>query len=185
MILIEPEMTLGWSVYTESFRMDYLKGKKALYTVHLYWKDLRSSKETQNHTKTAEKNFFIQNTSKKRLFCSMFCVSLDGWGVWGRMNTCICIAKSLCYSSEITTTLLIGYCCLVAKLCLILLWSHGLYPARLPCPWNFPGKNTEVGCHFLLQGIFPTQGLNLQLLLWQVDSVPLSHQWSPVSYTPI
>ena len=27
-----------------------------------------------------------------------------------------------------------------------------------PCPWNFPGKNTGVGCHFLLQGIFPTQG---------------------------
>ena len=28
------------------------------------------------------------------------------------------------------------------------------------CLWNFPGKNTGVGCHFLLQGIFPTQGLN-------------------------
>ena len=28
------------------------------------------------------------------------------------------------------------------------------------CPWNSPGKNTEVGCHSLLQGIFPTQGLN-------------------------
>ena len=26
--------------------------------------------------------------------------------------------------------------------------------------WNFPGKNTGVGCHFLLQGILPTQGLN-------------------------
>ena len=31
------------------------------------------------------------------------------------------------------------------------LWSHGLQPARLLCPWNFPGKNTEVSCHFLLQ----------------------------------
>ena len=31
-------------------------------------------------------------------------------------------------------------------------------PARLLCPWNFPGKNTGEGCHFLLQGIFPTQG---------------------------
>ena len=29
--------------------------------------------------------------------------------------------------------------------------SHGLWPARLLCPWDFPGKNTEVGCHFLLQ----------------------------------
>ena len=34
------------------------------------------------------------------------------------------------------------------------LWSHGL------CPWNSPGQNTGVGSLFLLQGIFPTQGLN-------------------------
>ena len=48
------------------------------------------------------------------------------------------------------------------------------------CPWDFPGKNTGVGCHFLLQGIFPTsQGLNPRLLHWQVDSLPLSHQGSP------
>jgi len=43
------------------------------------------------------------------------------------------------------------------------------------CPWNFPGKNTGVGCHFLLQGIFLTQGLNpsfLSCLHWQVDSLP-------------
>ena len=33
-------------------------------------------------------------------------------------------------------------------------------PTRLLSPWNFPGKSTEVGCHFLLQGIFPTQGSN-------------------------
>ena len=32
----------------------------------------------------------------------------------------------------------------------------GLQPARLLCPWDSPGKNTGVGCHFLLQGIFPT-----------------------------
>ena len=31
-------------------------------------------------------------------------------------------------------------------------------------PWNFPGRNIGVGCHFLLQGIFPTQALNLHLL---------------------
>ena len=40
----------------------------------------------------------------------------------------------------------------------------GLRPARLLCPWNVPGKNTGVGCHFLLQGIFPTQGSNQGLL---------------------
>ena len=34
----------------------------------------------------------------------------------------------------------------------------------LLCPWDFPGKNTGVGCHFLLQGIFLTQGLNPHFL---------------------
>ena len=41
----------------------------------------------------------------------------------------------------------------------------------------FPGKNTRVSCHFLLQGIFPTQGLNLcllHLLHWEADSLPLA-----------
>ena len=37
-----------------------------------------------------------------------------------------------------------------------------------------PGKNTGVGCHSLFQGIFPTQGLILLLLHWQVDSLPLA-----------
>ena len=40
-------------------------------------------------------------------------------------------------------------------------WPYGLQPTRLLRPWDFPGKNTGVGCHFPLQGIFPTQGLNL------------------------
>ena len=45
------------------------------------------------------------------------------------------------------------------------LWPHGLYPTKLLCPWDFPGKNTGVHCHALLQRIFLTQGLNLCLLL--------------------
>ena len=47
-----------------------------------------------------------------------------------------------------------------------------LQPTRLFGPWESPGKNTGVGCHFLLQGIFPTQGSNLCLLHWQGDSLP-------------
>ena len=46
----------------------------------------------------------------------------------------------------------------------------------LLCPWYFPGKNIGMACHFLLQGIFLTQGWNLRLQHWQVDSLPLSHQ---------
>ena len=54
---------------------------------------------------------------------------------------------------------------------------HGLQPTRLLCPWDSPGKNTGVGCHALLQGIFPTQGWNLHLLCLlhlQVGSLPLT-----------
>ena len=59
------------------------------------------------------------------------------------------------------------------------LWPYGLLPARLLCPWDSPGKNTGVGCHFLLPGIFLAQGWNPHLLHWQANSLPLSHQWSP------
>ena len=38
-----------------------------------------------------------------------------------------------------------------------------------------PGKNTGMGCHFLLQGIFLIQESNPHLLHWQADSLPLSH----------
>ena len=51
---------------------------------------------------------------------------------------------------------------------------------------EFSGKNTGVSCHFLLQVIFSTQGLNsclLHLLHWQVASLPLHHQGSPTKST--
>ena len=60
---------------------------------------------------------------------------------------------------------------------------HGLWPARLLCPWNSPGKNTGVGCHFLLQGVFLIQELNLDLLCllhWQADSLPLAGPGKPI-----
>ena len=56
--------------------------------------------------------------------------------------------------------------------------SSRLQPIRLFCSWDFPGKNTGVGFHFLLQGISPTQRSNLHLLCLlhcQVDSLSLSH----------
>ena len=59
--------------------------------------------------------------------------------------------------------------CSVAHLCPTL-QPHGL--------WDYPGKNTVVGCPFLLQRIFPTQGSNPHLwwlLHWQEDPLPPSH----------
>ena len=63
--------------------------------------------------------------------------------------------------------------------------SFGQEPARLLCPQDFPVKNTGVGCHFLLQGIFLTQRLNpclLSLLRCRWNLYLLSHWGSPAEY---
>ena len=54
---------------------------------------------------------------------------------------------------------------------------HGLQPPRFLHLWDFPGKSTGVGCHFLLQ-IFPTQGLNSGVRHCRQTLYPLSHQGS-------
>ena len=57
-------------------------------------------------------------------------------------------------------------------------------PTRLLGPWDFPGRNTGVDCHFLFQGIFLTPRFNPcppHLLYWQADSLPLSHLGNPKS----
>ena len=58
--------------------------------------------------------------------------------------------------------------------------SHGLSPTRLLCPWDSPGKNTGVGSHFLLQGIFLTQGSNSGLQHCRQILYCLNHQGSPM-----
>ena len=62
------------------------------------------------------------------------------------------------------------------------LLHHGLQPTRLLCPWDFPGKDTGVGCHFLLQGIFPTQGSNPGLLHCRQILYQLSFKGSPIPH---
>ena len=47
----------------------------------------------------------------------------------------------------------------------------GLRPTRFLWPWDFPGKNAGVGCHFLLLRIFPAQGSNPRSMHWQEDSI--------------
>ena len=71
--------------------------------------------------------------------------------------------------------------CYVASVVSDSLWPYG-QPSRLLRPWDSPGKNTGVGCHFLLQGIFPTQESNpslLCLLHWQAGSLPLVPSGKP------
>ena len=77
------------------------------------------------------------------------------------METCIGVAESLRSPPETITTLSVNRLTLLG-------------------PWDFPGKNTAVGCHFFLQGIFLTQGSHPSLLHWQADSLLLSHHGSPL-----
>ena len=60
----------------------------------------------------------------------------------------------------------------------VTLWTA--LSARFFCPWGCPGRNTGVGCHALLQGIFPTQGSNacfFCFLHWEGGPLPLSTTW--------
>ena len=72
----------------------------------------------------------------------------------------------------------VRHCCLLIMLLFShqimsnCLQPHGLQATRLPCPRDFPGKNTGVTSRFLFQGIFWDQQC---LQHWQVDSLPLSH----------
>ena len=71
------------------------------------------------------------------------------------------------------------------QLCLTLCDSRDCSPtppSRLLCPWDSPGKNTGMGCHALLQGIFPTQDSNVHLRHCRQILYPLSHLRSP--HTP-
>ena len=56
------------------------------------------------------------------------------------------------------------YCCSVAKSCPTICDPMGCSLPGFSVHWDSPGKNTGVGCHFLLQGIFLTQGLSSHLL---------------------
>ena len=90
--------------------------------------------------------------------------SVAAWmgGEFGGEWIHVYMVETLHCPPETITTSLISYVCVHAKSphsCLTL-QPYGLQPARLVCSWVSPGKNNKVGCHFLLQGIFPTQGLN-------------------------
>ena len=69
--------------------------------------------------------------------------------------------------------------CLVAQLCLTLCDPMDCSPPGSSVHGDSPGKNTGVGCHALLQGIFPTQGLNSGLPHCKQILYHLSHKGSP------
>ena len=81
---------------------------------------------------------------------------------------CVCVCVCMCVCVCVT-------CSVVANS----LQPHGLQPTRLLCPRDFPDKDTGVGCHFLFQGIFPTQGSNPGLLHCRQILYQLSYKGDP------
>ena len=84
----------------------------------------------------------------------------------------MCVSEGVCVSVWVSVCLCVFVCVrvclhphmrLVAQSCLIQ-QPQRQQTARLLCPWDFPGKNTRTGCHFLCQRIFPTQGSSPHLL---------------------
>ena len=74
------------------------------------------------------------------------------------------------------------FVCVCVQLCLTLCDPLDWIDQQAPFSMEFSCKNTGAGCHFLLQGIFPTQGSNLCLLHWQADSLSLGHLGKPGCY---
>ena len=74
---------------------------------------------------------------------------------------------------------MLHYVCLVTQSCLTLSNPMKHSPPGSSVHGDFPGKNTGVGCHALLQGIFPTQGSNPFLQHCRKILYQLSHQESP------
>ena len=88
----------------------------------------------------------------------------------------ICFHLVIIWSPSSETVLRLHSACMLSTVWFFVTPSTVAHQS--PLPWSFPGKNTGVDCHFLLQGIFPTQGQTprlLSLLQWQAHSLPLRH----------
>ena len=92
--------------------------------------------------------------------------------------SCVYLIQEGCFASAV---FLLKNPCESVSCSLVLnsLRPPGVQPTSLLCPCNSPGKNTGVGCHSLLQGIFPIQGLNYSLLHCRWILCHLSPQRSP------
>ena len=109
----------------------------------------------------------------------------QGMNLEGQGKAKIAQSKFLSVSVRICIPCSLPFCALSLRHVRLLATSRTVAHQAFLSVGFFSGKNTEASCHFLLQGIFPTQGSNLRLLYllpWQVDSLPPHHQGSPVPF---
>ena len=103
------------------------------------------------------------------------------YSTWSVMTNNI-IINNLFYDNRLVIGILTLFrccCCISRSVVSDSFWPHVPWPTRLPCPWNSPSKNPGMGCHSLLQGIFPTQGLNPGPLHCRKTLYHLSHSGPP------
>ena len=113
----------------------------------------------------------------------------SGWElplIWPQLGLSLVIwtsfpAPSRLSSRNSASSLFFWCCCLATKLLsdsFVTPWTvacQSTEGCRLLCPWDSPGKNTGMGCHFLFQDIFPNPGIKPTPPALQADYVPLSH----------
>ena len=103
------------------------------------------------------------------------------------VRVCVCARMRVCARACVCVRVRVCVC-VRARACVLLasvvsntFRPHGLEPTRLLCSWDSPGKTIGVGCHALLQGVFPAQGLNLCLLsLLHCRQILYHHLGSPL-----
>ena len=116
------------------------------------------------------------------LLIYLFCIKENLFAMWSNFN--FFVIKKTLHNMPISFSLIIWGCvfgcvCISRSVMSNSLQPHRLWPTRLFCAWDSPGKNTAMGCHFLLQRIFPTQGSNPSLPHCRQTLYRLSHQGSP------
>ena len=89
---------------------------------------------------------------------------------------CVNVCLAVLYSFPKDSVLTVYLQCVSRSVLSDSLRPHGLHSSRFLCPWNSPGKNSGMGFHSLLQGIFLTQGSNSGVLHCRQILYCLSHQ---------
>ena len=165
--------------------------------LYLIIREMRIKTTLENHITTVRMSTvqrtrndkYWQRCGEKGTFGYCWWECKQVWPLWETMVVLKKLKKELPYDPAITPGYISAenestdfkrsvpvFTCAKSLQLRLTLLPYGLQPARLPHPWDSPGKNPGVGCSALLQGIFPTQGSNpclLRLLYWQEVSVPL------------
>ena len=102
---------------------------------------------------------FSRGSSRPRDWTLISCIGrqvFHYWATWEAHVLCVCVCVyQMCIKHDFiyiyVCVCVCCCCCSVTSVVSNSVQPHRRQPTRLPCPWDSPGKNTGVGCHFLLQ----------------------------------